>query len=279
MIYNPKFPIDMIFNAAEDFWDYAELAQQPITMHQTIAKAYPLLKKTVRFKQAITEWNRRPALEKTWPNFKTHFRQAHQEFRETTDINLEESELARNNANLVQQVVTDSRVSSLLMRLCKMSLLNSSLRWQTLPPARTKHSNNLRLSSPKCNKLWCCFRPKSNNSTNMPLHQTLINNPILLVEVSTSRPILLAAVGPLSVIKDVVPVATEIAAVATNIANATRSSTAGRMVAAAILVLPVMQNFPGIKMLLLFSIKWAATPIISRQPDHGGPKPRMLTVI
>jgi hypothetical protein len=105
MTYNPKFPIDTIFNAVEDFSDYAELAQQPITVHQTIAKAYLLLNKTGRFKQAITEWNRKPAIEKTWPNFKTHFRQAHQEFRETTDISLEESELARNNANLVQQVV------------------------------------------------------------------------------------------------------------------------------------------------------------------------------
>jgi hypothetical protein len=105
MTYNPKFLIDTLFNAGEDFSDYAELAQQPITIHQTIAKAYLLLNKTGRFKQAITEWNHKPAIKKTWPNFKTHFRQAHQEFRETTDISLEESELACNNANLVQQVV------------------------------------------------------------------------------------------------------------------------------------------------------------------------------
>jgi hypothetical protein len=89
----------------EAFSDYAELAQQPITAHQNIAKAYLLLNKTGRFRQAITEWNRKPAIENTWPNFKMHFRQAHPEFRETTDITLEESELARNNANLVQQVV------------------------------------------------------------------------------------------------------------------------------------------------------------------------------
>jgi type II secretory pathway component PulJ len=53
----------------------------------------------------ITDWNRRPAIKKTWVNFKTHFRCAHQEFRETTDTTLEDSELQRNNANLVQQVV------------------------------------------------------------------------------------------------------------------------------------------------------------------------------
>jgi hypothetical protein len=105
MVYNPKFPIDLIFNAVEAFSDYAKLAQHPITTHQTIAKAYLRLNKMGRSKQAITEWNRKPAIKKTWPNFKTHFRQAHQECRKTTDITLEESELVRNNANLVQQVV------------------------------------------------------------------------------------------------------------------------------------------------------------------------------
>jgi hypothetical protein len=37
MVYNPKFPIDTIFNAVKDFSDYAELAQQPITTHQTFS--------------------------------------------------------------------------------------------------------------------------------------------------------------------------------------------------------------------------------------------------
>jgi hypothetical protein len=123
------------------------------------------------------------------------------------------------------------------------------------------------------------FRPKSNNSTTLPLHQTIIHQPILLVEASTNRTILLAAVGPLSVIKALVPApATEIVAVATNIANGTRPSTAGRMVLVAILVSPAIPNFLGIKMLLRSSIKWAATPTIAHQPDDGGPKPIMLTV-
>jgi hypothetical protein len=105
MLYNAKFPIDIVFNAVEDFVDFAVLGQQPVTQRQTIAKAYVIINKTSRFKQAITEWNRKPDLQKTWINFKAHFRQAHQEFRETTDVTLEESELHRNNANLVQQVV------------------------------------------------------------------------------------------------------------------------------------------------------------------------------
>jgi hypothetical protein len=105
MPYNAKYPIDMVFNSVMDFVDYAELAEQPVTQKQTVAKAYTILNKTGRFKTAITEWNRKQEVNKTWINFKTHFRQAHQEFRETTDLSLEDSQLERNNANLVQQVV------------------------------------------------------------------------------------------------------------------------------------------------------------------------------
>jgi hypothetical protein len=105
MVYHAKYPIDQVFNAVEDFVEFASLAQQPITQRQTVAKAYLVLNKTGRFKQAITEWNRKTDVQQTWIHFKEHFRQAHKEFRETTDITLEESELQRNNANLVQQVV------------------------------------------------------------------------------------------------------------------------------------------------------------------------------
>ena len=105
MTYNTQHPIDIVFNAVEDYVDFAELGNQPLTNRQTIAKAYVILNKTRRFKTDITDWNRQPEADKTWLNFKEHFRRAHQEFRETTDVTLEASDLHRNNANLVQQVV------------------------------------------------------------------------------------------------------------------------------------------------------------------------------
>jgi hypothetical protein len=105
MVYNTQLPIDIVFNAVEDYVDFADLANQTLTSSQTIAKAYVILNKTRRFKNDITAWNRRPEDDKTWEGFKTHFRCAHQDFRETTDVTLQDSELMRNNANLVQQVV------------------------------------------------------------------------------------------------------------------------------------------------------------------------------
>ncbi len=105
MAYNTQDPIDLVFNEVEEFAEYAEMGHQALTQEQTIAKAYVILNKTRRFKQPITDWNRRLTADRTWLNFKIHFRQAHQEFRETTDTTLEESELERNNAHIVQQVV------------------------------------------------------------------------------------------------------------------------------------------------------------------------------
>jgi hypothetical protein len=93
MTYNTKYPIDIVFNAVEDYVDFAELGNQPLTQRQVIAKAYVILNKTRRFKTDITDWNRRAEDKKTWINFKDHFRRAHHEFRETTDVTLEESDL------------------------------------------------------------------------------------------------------------------------------------------------------------------------------------------
>ena len=105
LTWNPTHPIDIVFNSVEDFADFADLGQQPLSNLQTIAKAYVIINKTRRFKTDITAWNCRPEVDKTWPNFKAHFRRAHIEFRENTDVTLEESDLHRNNAHLVQQVV------------------------------------------------------------------------------------------------------------------------------------------------------------------------------
>jgi tetrahydrodipicolinate N-succinyltransferase len=105
LAYNPQQPVDFVFNAVEDFAEFAELGGQPLSQPQIISKAYVILTKTRRFSNAIIKWKNKPSDEKTWLAFKLHFRRAHQDFRETTDITLEESELARNNANLVQQVV------------------------------------------------------------------------------------------------------------------------------------------------------------------------------
>jgi hypothetical protein len=139
MVYNTQLPIDIVFNVVEDYVNFADLAtNQTLTSSQTIAKAYVILNKTRRFKNDITAWNHQPETDKTWEGFKTHFRRAHQD-RETTDVTLEDSELQRSNANLVQQVVngmqqamaaetnTNANAALLLQASVANQLLNSQI--------------------------------------------------------------------------------------------------------------------------------------------------------
>jgi hypothetical protein len=153
VLYNPKYPFDMVFNAVEDFVDYAELGHQPITPRQIIARAYTILNKTGRFKTAITKWNRKTELQKTWVAFKEHFQRAHQEFRETTNVTLEESELQHNNANLVQQVVDgiqsamtpgdyhDDESATIMQQMANSVTHNSETQHQLAAQPSSKHKS------------------------------------------------------------------------------------------------------------------------------------------
>ena len=102
--YNPSDPIDDVFDTVDDFVEYADMARQPQTQAQTVAKAYSVLQKTGRFELALLEWNKKPFIEQTWINFKSHFRQAQQDLDSIKGPTINNSEL---NANLVQSVVED----------------------------------------------------------------------------------------------------------------------------------------------------------------------------
>jgi hypothetical protein len=66
LVYNTQEPIDKVFNAVEDYADYAFMADQELSAKQTIAKAYVILNNTRRFKSDITDWNRLAEPAKTW---------------------------------------------------------------------------------------------------------------------------------------------------------------------------------------------------------------------
>ncbi len=103
--YHPRQPVDLIFNTVEDLADYADMSTTgAYTQTQIIGKAYSKFNKSGLLSQAIIEWNRKPALQKTWIAFKTHFRKARQELKESSGDTIANSRLTE-QANLVQQVV------------------------------------------------------------------------------------------------------------------------------------------------------------------------------
>ncbi len=102
--YHPSQPVDLVFNTVEDLVDYAEMAKQPYTQSQIIGMAYLKFNQSGLLSIAVNEWNRKPDLQKTWIAFKTHFRTARKELKETSGSTIESSQL-NETANLVQQVV------------------------------------------------------------------------------------------------------------------------------------------------------------------------------
>ena len=87
--YDPSVPIENLFQQIEDAVEYADAANAPFSDAQIVNVAYLHMLRTGVYKDACREWNRRPANDKTWQNFKTdfttayiellHFRNAEQE--------------------------------------------------------------------------------------------------------------------------------------------------------------------------------------------------------
>jgi hypothetical protein len=103
-------PIDTLFNTINKYAGVAEAAGSDETPAQLINIAMILLTKSGMFTNDIRRWYERPTVEKTWPRFKTHFRDAQKAIRNSTPT---VDQLGFHNANLVEQIVTGLRDHSI----------------------------------------------------------------------------------------------------------------------------------------------------------------------
>ena len=76
MHYDISQPVDTVFNTIDDLADLSEQAESPMTARQHINLAYVILARQPILQQDLRLWNRTPALDRTWPNMLTHFREA-----------------------------------------------------------------------------------------------------------------------------------------------------------------------------------------------------------
>ena len=79
------------------------MAATPLSNAQQVNIGYIILHKTGKFSHPIIEWNRKPVVDKTWAQFKTHFSTAHKELRATTDLTAQDAAL--HHDNMVRDVV------------------------------------------------------------------------------------------------------------------------------------------------------------------------------
>jgi hypothetical protein len=75
--WDPQQPVESLFKQIQDCADYSEAGGVPIGPSQQINVGYAKIFATGQFMSACRRWNEKPAVEKTWTHFKSHFAAAH----------------------------------------------------------------------------------------------------------------------------------------------------------------------------------------------------------
>ena len=106
MIYDIDTPIDTVFDEVEDFVEFATHAKVTTTQAMTVTIGYVILWKTGKLNDGIKEWDRKPAVQQTWINFKDHFRAAHK-----AELSLNHKSVSdtvfQQHANMIREAVQD----------------------------------------------------------------------------------------------------------------------------------------------------------------------------
>ena len=102
--YDPERPIDEIFIKIVDFTNLADATKLPMTTQQALHIGCEIIRQCGVLPDALKKWNARPNDEKTWENFKIHFRNEHKEYRNTLPTTANQTQYS---ANMIAQQVAN----------------------------------------------------------------------------------------------------------------------------------------------------------------------------
>jgi hypothetical protein len=80
--WDPQQPVETLFKHIQDCADYSEAGGAPIGPSQQINVGYAKIFATGHFMSACRRWNEKPAADKTWTRFKSHFAAAHRQYKQ-----------------------------------------------------------------------------------------------------------------------------------------------------------------------------------------------------
>ena len=106
---DPQAPIDIFFDQVKDLIKHGELSRYLYSQIQTTNISYTSINRTRKFQDAIKTRKRMNSIQQNWINFRTHFRTAHRELKETGELTMEAAEYHQDN--LVNYIV--ARMSGL----------------------------------------------------------------------------------------------------------------------------------------------------------------------
>ena len=103
LTFPPTEPVDTIFVEIDDLAAIADIANAPLSTTQKINMAFIHFQKCHIYKSALNKWDEKPQDEKTWEQFKVHFREAHKTLRRTGALTIDETMNRDQVMNLVSE--------------------------------------------------------------------------------------------------------------------------------------------------------------------------------
>ena len=170
MNYDTSTPILKLFAKAQEYQKYASVFGDRVTPMHFMTIIYNILRKTGKYNSPLQKWNEKAETDKTWENFKNHFRQAStvmKEFNTDTAADAGYANLAnditQNLANLlkVQDNEEDQKAANKFMHQVT-SAVNQN---QTLLP-QLFHSMNM--MNENINTLQNNMNAMKSGNSNMP---------------------------------------------------------------------------------------------------------------
>ena len=85
-VLDPTDPIDLLFVEIDDLVDILQLQDNALSQKQILDMDYIIIERSKVFKKDLRDWNKKQDNQKTWANFKLHFREAQQDLRNSSDL-------------------------------------------------------------------------------------------------------------------------------------------------------------------------------------------------
>ena len=101
--YDPSVPLAATFARIEALCDLAEAARVPYTLEQRLAIAIGIIERTGKFGSALKEWYALPVMNQTWPQFKTHFKEARNMLKKTGQLDINNNPFLQ--ANNIREMI------------------------------------------------------------------------------------------------------------------------------------------------------------------------------
>jgi hypothetical protein len=90
--------VETLFKQIQDCADYSEAGDAPIGPSQQINVGYAKIFATGNFMSTCRRWSKKPATEKTWTHFKSHFAAAHRQHKQMQGETAAHTEFHSDNA-------------------------------------------------------------------------------------------------------------------------------------------------------------------------------------